>query len=333
MKTEPTIIFLGDLARALDALKPSGDDAQSTRAHIACLLGFEWADQSVALSPTSGPAAKALSAKTEIKTQRPRRDTARSTEQAPLPRAEPKWIPSTIETETTRIPPPSVASLFASARPLPPAGVLDWPGPPFEPLFEARWTRGIVTALLATSRDGDVDVERLVDQISRVEPLQRLPRVAWPTLRRGVQVLVDTSPAMTPFAEDQRWLIGRIRQIAGIDKTTVQRFVGCPDRGLAAGFQEAPQPWQPPPSGTPVLVLTDLGASRTKFPNESASEAEWIDFALAARHAGCPLIALTPQSPARFSSGLRRALCITPWDRRTTAGWLRRRVGRAHRVV
>jgi hypothetical protein len=297
------------------------------------LLGFEWASESI-LRPLEAESIPTHDLrKPDVSVTRTPAELKKAPAEAPARHTEPKWTPCTIETEPSRANPVSLASLFTSAQPLPPAGVTEWSGPPFEALFEPGWIRSIITGLLATSREGKVDLDRLLEQLARHEALERLPRLPWPTLRRGARVLVDVSQAMTPFAEDQRWLLGQIRRIAGHERTHVQRFIGCPARGVASGLEERTLPWDPSPTGTPVLLLTDLGANRWAFPLEGASEQEWIDFALGVRRAGCPLIALTPQAPDRFSPRLRNALLITGWDRRTTAGRLQRRIGRAHRIA
>src|SRR5207248_268817 len=73
--------------------------------------------------------------------------------------------------------------------------------PPFDPLLEPRTSRAIVSGALATdSGEGPVDLDQTVALLSRGATLSYLPRLAWPTLSRGVQLLIDLSKGLIPFA-------------------------------------------------------------------------------------------------------------------------------------
>jgi len=51
--------------------------------------------------------------------------------------------------------------------------------------YRAKWARAIITALLATCREGEVDFEKLIEWLADAGPLERIPRLPWPTIRRG----------------------------------------------------------------------------------------------------------------------------------------------------
>ncbi|HZI20241.1 MAG TPA: hypothetical protein VEY09_16785 [Pyrinomonadaceae bacterium] len=191
--------------------------------------------------------------------------------------------------------------------------------PPFDPLFMPQWTRGILSAALATrGGDGPLDVEAVAEILARGEHVARLPQLPSWTLGRGVQLLLDRSQAMTPFVRDQAWLLREIRNVIGTDRLKVLPFAGSPARGAGAGTKRRP-PYQPPPPGTPVVLLSDLGICQPAVAADWASEDEWVAFAVLVRRAGCPLLALVPYKPSRWPHRLARLVNIIQWDRGTTA--------------
>lgn len=332
MNSPPPSIFLGDYVRAVQTLQPAGVDSPDTCAAIARLLGFhlDTSGQGQAQgipeptpppsSANSRPPATGRSPAVRKKVTRP--------EPAP-PVDEPSWLPSVLETRAMTSAVSDPEDFLAHATSLAQGRPGGGGSPPVEPLLVPRWTRGILHVLAATSREGELDVERLVERMGRAELLSRLPRRGWPTLRRGLRVLLDVGPGMMPFAADTRWLLERLREVVGPERTWESVFVGGPWMGpLSNGMGVETAPWSPPSAGTPVLVVGDLGASRRQFPLESGCEADWLNFAQGVRRAGCPLIALTPGSAGRYPAALRRAMVLIPWDRRTTAGRLRRQFRR-----
>lgn len=328
MNTPPPSIFLGDYVRAVQTLQPAGGDSPDTCAAIARLLGFQL-DASGPGQGTPRPPPPHVNPGTPAARRPLAKQKRVSRPDPPPPVDEPAWVPSVLETRAMASAASDPDDFLAHAKSLAPGRPSGGEGPPVEPLLVPRWTRGILHVLAATAREGELDVERLVERVGRAEPLARLPRRAWPTLRRGLRVLLDVGPGMMPFAADTRWLLDRLREVVGPERTWESVFVGGPWRGpLCDGMGVETGPWSPPPAGTPVLVVGDLGACRKQFPLESASEADWLEFARGVRRAGCPLIAMTPGAPTRYPSALRRALVLIPWDRRTTAGRLRRQFRR-----
>ena len=51
--------------------------------------------------------------------------------------------------------------------------------------------------------EGPIAIDRLVDAVARLAPLERLPREAITSTRHGAQLLVDQSESMAPYAADQ----------------------------------------------------------------------------------------------------------------------------------
>lgn len=195
---------------------------------------------------------------------------------------------------------------------------IDVSPPPLDPLFTPHWTRGILTAALATvDEQAALDVEGAAEVLARGEPLLRLPVVPARTMQRGVHLLLDAGRAMMPFERDQLWLTHAIQRVVGESHVQVFDFAGTPLR--AEGPDGEPRPkYQPPPPGTPVVLLTDLGICRPARGPEGPDEDEWLAFCEEMRHAGCPLIALVPYRPERWPPRLARRMDIVQWDRSTT---------------
>lgn len=204
--------------------------------------------------------------------------------------------------------------------PFPPQGPdIDVTLPPLDPLFAPQWTRGILSAALATNEDeGVLDVERVAEMLANCETVERLPTVSARTMRRGMHLLLDIGQAMMPFERDQLWLAQEIRRVVGESHVEAFNFAGSPLRGAGA----RPRPWPqycPPLPGTPIVLLTDLGICRLARSGERADEAEWAEFCDGMRRACCPLIALVPYKLSRWPRSLARRMTIVQWDRGTTA--------------
>jgi hypothetical protein len=86
--------------------------------------------------------------------------------------------------------------------------------------------------------------------------------------------------------------------------------------------------YEPPASGTPVLLVTDLGIGVPPLAQDTLFIDDWRDFADRTARARCPIIALVPYSPERWPAALKGIINIIQWDRSTTAGDVHRDVGR-----
>ncbi|HEX8144708.1 MAG TPA: hypothetical protein VF553_19220 [Pyrinomonadaceae bacterium] len=306
-------IGIGDLIRAFERLSVSDD---ATRREIANLLGLVKAEPQTQRAKTTAPTAPA-----------PPPPFTKQT--SPTPSAQDS-LQSKIEASRQEIelwlPEPGVAPLQQTA------GTTS--EPPVEPLFVSNWTRAILSSALSTnSEEGPLDIERIVEALARAEIPVPLPRRIHATTRRGVQLLVDKSEAMMPFASDQTSIQEATRRAIGSDQAKALRFVGCPLRGIRASAREKWKNYSPPMPGTPVLLLTDLGIGRPMFSTDHADVREWLAFAQQVRRAGCPLLAFVPYAPGRWPRPLRRAMTIVQWDRCTSAVTIRNLIGRAHQVA
>jgi hypothetical protein len=316
MTYSQTAIHLGDLARALEALEPSDEQTQLA---IAMKLGMHW--------DTPQPQKASPERKLPERFQPPLRPAGqRTTARA---EASNRPLPSRLEHTRNEDAAPSIY-----VPPLESSAPEDEPhSPPLDPLFFPRWTRGILSAALATAGDvGQVDVERVVKLLASGTSLQELPLLSAPTLSRGVQLLIDRSQAMLPFMGDQARLHEEILRVVGRGRVTTLRFVGCPSRGAGVGAEMSWSEYEPPVYGTPVLLLTDLGIGRPRLSDERAGVAEWLKFARLLEKANCPLLAFVPYPASRWPQSLTRHMKIIQWDRKTTATTVRSKVRCAHEV-
>jgi hypothetical protein len=204
----------------------------------------------------------------------------------------------------------------------------DYKSPPFDLLLPPLARTAILAgALSMRAREGEVDLPEVVETLARGQPLKHLPRLPVPTLRRGIQLLVDVGEGMLPFARDRAELVEAIQHL--VPRTELKMFVGCPSRGSGSGArsQKGWPRWRPPARGTPVVLLSDLGLGGPQLSLDRALSAEWLAFCARARRAGCPLVAFVPYERQRWPRPLARAMILVTWDRGTTAGQVRHAVG------
>ncbi|MEI9941685.1 MAG: hypothetical protein WDO69_31100 [Pseudomonadota bacterium] len=305
-------IGLGDLIRVLSALDLDDEQAQA----VGKLLGIE------SSQPDASGTGDELGAGREPDAPRPRprprppspssTDSSSASEGAPGSGAALAGL--TLE----RLPPvPPLAPSWLSTQVLPMRASLSQ-RKPLDALLPPRTTRGLLSAMLATRvRSDDLDLEQLLDAFVKRRVVSELPRQELPSLRRGVQILVDRSDALLPFFEDATGLVQRVLDLVSSDATQVLYFRGDP-RSCYLGSATKPQPFTAPAAATPVLAITDLGA------RNAAQVTAWRELALELRKRQSPLIALVPYPRSRWPRGLERSLTILPWDRRTTLRTLRR---------
>jgi hypothetical protein len=176
-------------------------------------------------------------------------------------------------------------------------------------------------------RDGDLDVERLLQDLASGSPPRELPlHKSWGS-RRGLQLLVDDGPGMAPFRADVERLWGRLSALLPADRLSRLAFQGCPTRGCRAPRRKGSRPWLPPDGA--VLVVTDFGIAAAEPPAGPCRPAEWLAFCALAESGGVQLRSLVPYPAHRWPAALVGRLHPVPWDRGTTAAMVRRAVAAA----
>jgi CHAT domain-containing protein/WD40 repeat protein len=327
-----TPVNLADLAQAFAELQPKDPE---TRLWIASLLGFAAARP---LAPeVSTPSA-------EFSSPRPRETlppqaSETPADETPLSLDEPEPAISEPEQEDVGAQPLLTFELEGPEQGSPPGSAEERPEwwnrvtvlgshltpariPQPDPLLLPIWARTTCMQILSTAvLDGPLDVPQLVDRLARLESPTEIPRLPWSTLRRGVQVLIDSGDAMMPFREDQRRLLRELRELAGSSAFfEVFLFRGTPvqwARPLVT--RRTIQGYELPPPGTPLLALTDLGIGALAAGQPYLPPQEWLTFHRQTQSAGSRLTVLLPYSPERCPPSLRGELEIVHWHHRRGA--------------
>ena len=206
----------------------------------------------------------------------------------------------------------------SGSQPLPERGYVPKRKP--LPLILPDKARAILGSLAAAPAPADaIDIGALLARIATGRPIEKLPRMTVWTLRRGVQLLVDCSPALMPVAEDVESVTAQLRRVVGNDRLQGLYFAGCPSRGVGRGARESWQNWSAPRQGHVAIILSDLGCAGSVGNFEWASTEEWSGFADAARDAGTLLVALVPYPVHRVPAALARRIAIVPWQEQLDA--------------
>lgn len=194
---------------------------------------------------------------------------------------------------------------------------------PRRPLLAPRSAPAIVQAVVSRQEsDRDVDIERAVDRLAKGLPLRTLPRLPAATLRYGAQVLVDRGIGMQPFHRDQDDLAALVRNTVGQDATEVLYFEDSPLDGTGLEARWTWCAYQPPPPGTRVLILTDLGLGGPPHARRGG-RAAWERFFAVLARAQCTAVVFVPYPRRRWPDWAVGLVAMVPWDRRTTVGWVR----------
>ncbi|WP_433305751.1 hypothetical protein ACQP2F_18920 [Actinoplanes sp. CA-030573] len=215
---------------------------------------------------------------------------------------------------TARAPRPG-GSLADLLRPAPPP-------PPPPSLFRSGAEPALVRALAAMPLlVGEIDEARAVRRISRGQPLTVIPRRVVNSTARGLQVLADTAPEMTPYRGDVLRLLAQLRAIMPGDLVAQRWFARHPGdpQGVTAPGELLGRPYRRPPPGTPILVVTLFGRGAA----DPGLIGRWRRLVDDARRAGNPLTFLCPAeaTPAR-----RLGAPVIGWSTGTSVRTIRRAI-------
>jgi len=237
-----------------------------------------------------------------------------------------------VSSTLTRIAPSSQARpAWLVGNALAPAREAGAPLPP-PPIFASLQWRGIYTAALSTwVEEGEVDLDRAVEQLASAQPLHVIPRVPLRTLRRGVQLLLDRGPNMAPFATDVAGLEEQLGRILSGSQLERQFFMHCPSRGVRDSLRVRLSAWRSPPRGVPVLVASDFGIGGSPFDEDTSSIEEWRRFALEVQSEGHTLVGLIPFPLDRWPAALAEVVTFVFWSEHTIAGTVDRALREAQR--
>ena len=191
---------------------------------------------------------------------------------------------------------------------------------PHYPLFARQSARAILQAALSRQvEEGPLDLTALVETVARGKPVTALRKRPVPTLRFGVQILVDLSSAMEPFLRDQEQVTEQITRMLGREKVRLGYFAYSPLRGTGPGPEWTWRPYQAPRRRTPILLLSDLGIGGPLRDFRASTYGEWRDFAGLAHENDSEVVAFVVYPPDRWPAWLPALMRPVTWDRRTTA--------------
>lgn len=310
---------VADLIRVAGRL----DADEATMRAAAVMLGL--ATTPAAVAPEVPPRPPSVPLPDVSATNRHAAEPAHGDDPAPLaaddPRR-PRRSRLTPAQPSAPVPPRPLRGSVTELLPPPPAR-----RPPPEPLFSPERQRTVLSTVVSSRQPGaDVDVDALVARAARREPVGRVPKRSAPTTRLGVQLLVDHSPAMSPFRRDLRLLATAVRLVVGADAVEVLAFRDdLTDVMSLSGDDGERRRYTPLPGPRPILAATELGIAGA---GGSARPAHWLALAEQARVAGSPLVVLVPYPPHRWPAWAG-PLTVVHWDRPTSAGQAQRAARRA----
>lgn len=309
---------LGDLIRAIAALDASDEEAAAIAAMLGMRPGAEprpiAARRLGPVSPVGRPAGTTTAAGV---------DAPHAAAHPTAPTAPTAHTVGEVELELTFLgtdapPTPSwISDAEELAEPAPAARSYDTTVPSFVPLLAPPITRAVLAEAAATvTSDGRIDMDHLVLDVATRRPLRALPSLPATTLRRGAQILIDRTASMQPFQVDTDDLAARLRQVASEGATQLYYFDEDPTIVDDTWPVGEGRPYELPPAGTPIVLITDLGIRHLRSPR-SLARPYWLAFALQARRRGCPIIAFVPYPPSRWPAGLGGLITPLPWDHQT----------------
>lgn len=189
------------------------------------------------------------------------------------------------------------------------------PRAPAAPLFVPERERALLAAIARRPRaEGEIDAPALIALLARRLLPRALPRRWVPSLRGGVQLILDQSPFMAPFAEDVERLVARMRAVVGA-AAGVLWVTELPPLVLASGAEE-PRRWAAPPLRTAVVIVSDLGRAARRRGRRTPGAA-WHDLLREMTEAGLNPVVLAPGRAASYRADgpLPRRALLLGWDR------------------
>lgn len=306
---------LGELVRAFETLRPTDEG----RVQVASALGYGLMGARGSSQPIQGD------------------DTPQSPPNAPSAHKRQLKRRQVTDSVSTQEPTPLLIEdvRVDALKPQTPQGdirVLELPvhrpAPPIPGLLRKKWLRALLSGLVCrpTGR-GSLDLDALLDSLIYRPPLRELPYRARLSTRLGVQILVDQSDSMIPYADDQTGFVDDILELLPTHLVEVVRFYKHPLADEVESTTTDFGPYRPPQAGTAVLLLSDLGLGPRYEPGRAIRD--WRSFAEFLLRSRCTPTALLPISPARWPRELARHYRLVYWSRKTSVSDVQRAVRRS----
>ena len=158
---------------------------------------------------------------------------------------------------------------------------------------------------------GEIDVERIVEEWGQGRFLTTIPRSSRKVWGRFAQVFVDRSRRLIPYWEDQALACRALREIyppEGYSEVMMPEGRFQPS-WMVLGREVVD--YQPPPPGSTVVALSDLGVLDQRG---SALSERWIERGRWLRDLELKPLALVPYRRAVCPQELSRYWTIIPWE-------------------
>ncbi len=170
--------------------------------------------------------------------------------------------------------------------------------PPITPLVPRTRLWPALRRSLSHARADGVDMPALVRRLSRAESIRRLPRATRRSAAGEVWIVFDIAQRLIPYERDLVGIIDEVRRLQGVANVRLWLVSEVPDAVLSVQrgrgeMEEVVGRIPAPPTGTPVLILGDLGL----LSHDRRGAPQWIAFCRRIAAAGARPVAWVPASP------------------------------------
>ena len=249
----------------------------------------------------------------------------------PGPKLSPKWF--RVAERTPIKPDDSVTPIF---EPLSIQGLTDFTEADLQPHFKASppgieplvcWSRlwPVLKQVLSVMQSGQLDVQRLVNQIANGKVLHQLPRQRHLHWSSELMVLLDFNTRTLPFWDDFNQLCEALIGLRGSFGLDVRKLERIPGEQYSRWQQPESQgqSWKMPPPDTPLLILSDLGMLDAQ---ELSIRRYWLRFGRQLKAAGLRPFVLAPISAMHIDPQLCGYFDIVLWSKSSRLQRQRRRL-------
>ncbi len=186
-----------------------------------------------------------------------------------------------------------------------------WTDPPAPLALIPLASKGRLTHLLQrfdldTRKGHEIHIPQVIDQVSRLRPLARLPRLMHPAKGR-VQILIDSSRHLVPVWQDQEQVVALMR--ATPEQGHRYWDFNSIDMRLQPFGGEDTAGHDPDPADGPLVVFGDLGTF-----GQGDLRAFWRDLGWRFRRAGGQVLAVVPCDVDSIPPDLARLWPAVEWE-------------------
>jgi len=157
---------------------------------------------------------------------------------------------------------------------------------------------------------GQVDVDKLLDKISKGIELEALPRQGRRGWGSAVQLIVDRRSLMFPYLFDQARLYAELTRLYPDAMLSIAEYRGHSDQLLLAGCGRDRQ-WSLPAPDTLVIACSDMGLLSA----EPETRNFWLRLGEQLHNHHCRTVALLPSAMDGDDELMKRYWSLIPWAR------------------